>query len=72
MNHKNKPQTKAWRYRAMTQRKNELRTAYEMAIKHFGLEKANEILGIILDTEIRHQNITEQMAEAFKAEFTAA
>lgn len=55
----------------MTERKIEIRTAYERAIKAFGYEKANEILGIILNTEIAHQNLTEQMAEAIRSEIAA-
>lgn len=55
----------------MTERKNEIRTAYERAIEAFGLAKANEILGIILNTEIAHQNLTEQMAEAIRSEIAA-
>lgn len=56
----------------MTERKLEIKEAYTKAIKAFGNEKANEILEIILTTEIAHQNITEQMAGMFREEFMAA
>lgn len=55
----------------MTKRALEIREAYTKAIKAFGIEKANEILGIILNTEIAHQNLTEQMAEAIRSEIAA-
>ena len=55
----------------MTKRALEIREAYTKALAFFGYEKANEILGIILNTEIAHQNLTEQMAEAIKSEIVA-
>lgn len=56
----------------MTARKEEIKRAYEMAIGHFGFEKALVILKTILATEVAHQIFTEQMAEAFFTELTAA
>lgn len=56
----------------MTKRELEIKEAYTKAIKAFGNEKANEILEIILNTEIAHQNITEQIAGMFKEDFMAA
>lgn len=56
----------------MTAKMNEIRTAYEAAIGFFGFEKAREILGIILENEVKVQNITAETAKAYYIDFTMA